>query len=762
MSALPSTTTDGAVLLPVVGDAILPVVGEAPGNSSHQPIIISDPVILRAPIIAGEIAAEKEPIANNGNKRHLEPSTSEEDEDEETPLKALFKPKKKKSKSSPNPSDLEDDDIIGQQNNGRHQADGDDAKQTDTNAGEIVSQFIPLNRLPNSNPLPPLNKAETKELETRLEIGKADPWRDDWIGNLAFADKDVVNPDGKPRSRGAKKPLLGWAIRGKTSLKILNCLLRYVYNLNETPQQARRILASIDPTSVQAIQESVRRLSYDPVVLRQDGWTTQKSKEPIGASGGPHRIGEMVFWQGYEGVVIAYIHDHDLGDLWKAMWFEEFDTFDLEVEELEDAKKKYERRQQKQAANNEKAAVKSSSSSATSSSAKPVVAVSAEAAASSRRSGRYAASADFSVKGIEHGIIHAVSLSRGSRPGVFWPARLMHASEMLSYGTQTKRGSSKQKVDVIFLAPYWNAPPFVAGGRSYSESLQRHGTSIFSSGPLFEMETIDVSDECVQPYPYDSEGGLDIDQLRVSFKFSGLPKAAFSRFVDSHRLALALKTYSETILKPSATDLDLTTANLFEAHPMSVQTALFPPPVLHLPFGDILSNIPLRIDDGKAVSNDDPHSNKEPAIRISFIVDAMKPPLCWGQGGGGNNAAPKPSVADEMRSIRTLQSPPIPTKLVDGNSSSPVAIDRFIVDLPSLSEILANGEKFSIGSLLSTSLDCLLEKLPRTCAEFEEASTEVRRKKAKDLVKEWALLKVRDNQRSSVLTSRSFLTFWIF
>jgi hypothetical protein len=325
----------------------------------------------------------------------------------------------------------------------------------------------------------------------------------------------------------------------------------------------------------------------------------------------------------------------------------------------------------------------------------------------------------------------------------------MHASEMLTYGAQTKRGSSKQKVDVIFLAPYWNAPPIVAGGRSYAESLQRHGTSIFSTGPLFEMETIDVSEECVQPYPYDSEGGLDIDQLRVSFKFSGLPKAAFSRFVDSHRLALALKTYSEARLKPSAADLDLTTANLFEAHPMSVQTALFPLPILHLPFGDILSNIPLRIDEGKVVSNDDPQTNKEPAIRLSVIVDAMKPPFCWGQGGG-NNATPKPPLADEIRFMRTLQSPPIPTKLIDGNSSAPVAIDPFIVDLPSLSEILTNGEKFSIGSLLSNSLGCLLEKMPRTRAEFEEASIEVRRMKAKDLVKEWALLKVRDNQRSSV------------
>ena len=41
----------------------------------------------------------------------------------------------------------------------------------------------------------------------------------------------------------------------------------------------------------------------------------------------------------------------DIGDLWKAMWLEEFDTFDLEAEELEDAKKRYARKmKQKEAA----------------------------------------------------------------------------------------------------------------------------------------------------------------------------------------------------------------------------------------------------------------------------------------------------------------------------------------------------------------------------------------------------------------------------
>jgi hypothetical protein len=605
----------------------------------------------------------------------------------------------------------------------------------------IVSKYIALTAVPRKlSPLPPLKNSEKKELETCLEIGREESWRDDWIGNLAFADKDVVNPDGKSRDK-QKKPLFRWAEQGKNGLKILNNLMRFVFHLKETPPQAKKILANADPKSVASIQDAVRRVSYDPVVLREDGWTTEKSSEPIGASGGPHRIGEMVFWQGYEGVIIAYIHDHDLGDLWKAMWLEEFDTFDLEAEELDDAKRKYNRRMQRETAAQEGTSNPKNTSSQSSSSA-----VSKATTETTRRSGRNP-SADFSVKGIEHGIVLAVSYSRGARPGVFWPARVMHFCEMKSYGSQTKRGSQKQKVDVVFLAPYWNAPPAIASGRrseSYAESLSRHGSSIFSSGVLFEVESIDASEDTIQEYPHDSGADLDIDQLRVSFKFAGLPKAAFSRYVDSHRLALGLRTYSEKVLKSTAiTDLERTTAGLLEAHPMAAQAPSFPLAVLHIPFEHILSQLPALDRESSTISFDEFTANEEPALQLGKILDSMKPPFCWGMGGDTNSDETSSPEAGARRSLIT--SPPLAFSFDEGSDASPVTIDRFISDLSSLQTLLSCSEdESSMSCLLGHNLNQLLKKIPHHASEFKNLSVESKLNRAKALVKLWIVVKVRE------------------
>jgi hypothetical protein len=599
---------------------------------------------------------------------------------------------------------------------------------------EIVSQYIELLPIPDkAGRLSRLSQLELAKLESTLEIGKTESWRDDWIGNLAFADAEILNPDGKP-FRGPRKTLMRWAEKGPTSssFKILHTLLRYVYNLEETPPSAKKILGATNSKSWTSLHHAIRRVSYDPTVLREDGWTTAKSKIMVGATGGPHRIGEMVYWQGYEGVIIAYLHDNDLGDLWKAMWLEEFDTFDLEAEELEDARRKYERKKQKY--------VELPSSKASS---KQVASDEENKKSSAKLSSstRFSTTADFFVQGIEHGIVLATSYSRGSRSGVFWPARVMHASEMPSYGTQGKRGSSRQKIDVIFLAPYWNAAPIVPGSRrgveSYADTVSRLGSSVFSSGPLFEMESIDASAEVVQEYPYDMERGLDINQLRVSFKFSGLPKAAFPRFVDSHRLALGLKTFSQIKLKSTVTELDRTTAGLFEVHPLAVHTALFPTELLHLPFGYILSQMPIPKKEEHATSyDDDPQSSVEPALQLTAMLDSMKPPMCWGKGESS-------TVPNNSPQTRAFASPPIPLKLTNSKADTPVKIDSFITDLSSLQQVLTTVGKSSVTPLLVTYLDQFLSKLPKDYAESEGLSVENRRAKAKLLVSSWTLLKVR-------------------
>lgn len=640
------------------------------------------------------------------------------------------------------PSDDRNETSAPEEGMSKETPETDERSETEYPA-EIVSKYLKLEALPSIIPsLPSLTRNEKHELENCLQIEKFGGWREDWIGNLAFADEDIANPDTNSREKG-KQPLFRWAEKSKVGLKLLNCIIRFVYHLDETPKQAKKVLACADPTSANSIQDAVRRVSYDPIVLQEDGWTTQKSPTFTGASGCSHRIGEMVFWQGYTGVVIAYTHDDQYGDLWKAMWIEEFDTFDLEAEELDDARKKYERRKKLK----EQRMLSSKPS-----------------ADATRRSVRQS-SADFSVKGIEHGIVLAVSYSRGSRPGVFWPARVVHFSEMTN--SQSKRGKQKQKVEVVFLAPYWNASPlsYRSGRESYSETLSRHGNSIFNSGPLFELETIDASEESIQEYPYDGNQGLDIDQLRTSFKFAGLPKAAFPRFLDSHRLALALKTFSQKIMKstPGIDELQKASAGLFEAHPISGQTADFPASVLNLPFEHILSEIPEVDSDDPDPTYNDLTSNTEPVLQLGLMLDSMKPPNCWGlrQDATLQDKESPQRISHPM----PFASPSIPMKVdsINGELSS-ATLDRFTAGLSSLTSLFSeNDDESSWRALLLKSLSNLLCQVPNVPSDSDILSTELKRAQCKALIRLWIVVKVHGEELiASFLqrTSGPYLIDW--
>ena len=659
--------------------------------------------------------------ASSGGKRSLTTSTPGSD-----PKKSKVETINSAAGSSAS------NDTIGGKSRGSpvDRDDSTNSPKSQPNPKEIVSQYVKLDPIKKVDKnYPPLSENELKVLEKYLDISSSDPWRDDWVGNLAFVDKDITSPESKSRDQGPRKTLLDWAanIKAKMSRKILNNLIRYVYNLKETPKEAKVVLRSIDTSDVVEVQKAIRRINYDPVILKADGWTTQKADKPVGASGGAYNIGDRVVWDGYEAVVIAFLHDDDLGDLWKAIWLDDSCiSFDLEVEELEEGRKKYERRLKKQAGGAKKDKQQGSSQSDM-----------------SRRSARYASSADFSVQGIENGVVLAVSYSRGSRAGVFWPARVMHASEMGSYNSPSKRASAQMKVDLMFLAPYWNAPAIAGPALSYAESVKRHGASIFDSGPLLEHESIDASEECIQPYPYDANAGLDIDQLRVSFKFAGLPKAAFPRFVNAHRLALGLKTYAQNELKTTASELEKTTAGLFEAHPLSVQTAMFPPAVLHLPFSDILDQLPSPQEDAASFYGED-RSDSEPALSLSSILEAMKPPSCWGAIEGvrastKSQRRPPPS----RNKTQAFQSPPIPSTLTNSSEEgSPLNIDSFTGDLGSLRQVLSDPKKFSISSVLNAGLQMLLTLLPKNSELFKNSSTEFREARAREIVGCWTLVKV--------------------
>ena len=494
---------------------------------------------------------------------------------------------------------------------------------------EMVSIYVKLEELPKQvGTLSSLTQSEIEELELALQLDSADEdegWKDDWNGNLMLFTKDISNPILRRRKSGKlelTQPLWEWAKVDGRNMRLARNLLSVVYHTKGTPPTAKRIFAhvslQVEAGMLSDIFEAVKRVTYDPCVLREDGWTTAKSKEPQGASGGSFHIGTLVHWQGFEAVVIAYVHDDEFGDLWKAMWFEGFETFDLEAGELFDAKKKWERK------NKSKADKRLPGSTI------------------GNGSTRFSTVHNFTVEGIAHGIVLATTYNPQARQGVFWPARVMHASELDKSTSQGKRNSSKGKVNVVFLCPYWNTNTIV-GGKPFASGA-------FANSPLLEMDSIEVSEQTIQKYTYEGSKGLNIRQLRVEFRFTGLPKHYFSRFLDSHRLALALKTYAQNEL--IAIHSHQASAALFDTHILAIQTAKFPSALLHLPFDYILLKLPV-VKDENSSSSQERDDNIEPTLQLREILKTMAPPHCWGQGG---------EVLTPMNNSSNKMSKPVTTK----------------------------------------------------------------------------------------------------
>lgn len=585
---------------------------------------------------------------------------------------------------------------------------------------EIVSLYISLEPISTKVPqIPKLTEFEVKQLEAVLEFKNSSEWRDDWMGNLAFADLDVGNPAISSKSRDKqhtfRQPLIQWAHNDQSNAKYVWFLICHVYNIPSIPPAARKILGAVDLRSSVNMEKTLRRVMYDPEVLREDGWTTAKSNEYIGATGGPHNIGEQIYWDGSNAVVIAYIHDPDIGDLWKAIWAGNDDdddvlttTFDLEAEELLEAKRKWQRRQSSR---------------------------SGGGLSSSRHPKKSNVSDDFNVAGVELGIVLGASYSKGARNGVYWPARVMHASEKMGTKSQTKRQSSKNKIDLVFLAPYWNSLEQSFAARKV-EALSENRKSSFHSNPLFQFETVEATDDMIKEYLYRPECELDLQQLRLSFRFTGLPKGAFSRFVDAHRLALGLQNYAVRHLKKNVSATDRATAGLFEAHPLAVRAPIYPSIVLELPFAFILSQLPtLSSQSGFE------HERHEPVLELKTIVDSMKPPSCWGK----NIIAALPTSADEGRNIHEGTGDITPWKITtmsNGKSSKnrEYEIGHFLSGLLALQQ--AFDDHTSSPAVLGVihEFDNLLVLVSQK--NITTAGTESERtSRLKDLVRNWAILK---------------------
>jgi hypothetical protein len=484
--------------------------------------------------------------------------------------------------------------------------------------------LVNFDPIPDAPPMKKITPRELAQLELSLQIGDKfsdysndTTWREDWNGNLQLIDKEIImNLDELATNPSAKKktiPFCDWVAklaRHGDDFTGIKLLFSFVYHMEGTPLMAKRILAyyiqrpvSSISERLQCVMEACRRISYDPIVLTHDGWTTVKADVPDGFTGGSFLIGRRLIWEKYEAVVIAFVKDEDIGDLWKCLWIEDLDTFDLEADELLEGMKKWEK----------------------------IVAKRKAAAVISRQnrpSNRFEANRNFTVDGIEDGIVLAKSYR--SKAGHPWPARIMHVTELKALGNQilSRRSSSKNEIHVVFLAPFWN------GDRNGAGSNSAIATSKYATGPLFELESIDVSSDTILKYPHSVEDGkISITNLQSEFRFLGLPKAAFSRFLDSHRIAMALKTYARKEMKKSfqsAIDADATAA-LTDTHPMSIRTFAFPEALLHLPFEYILSKHPDPAKRKVKSFIEDDTEVTEPIMQLQTILKAITPPNCWSE-----------------------------------------------------------------------------------------------------------------------------------
>jgi len=556
--------------------------------------------------------------------------------------------------------------------------------------------------IPFVAPLPKLNAREMAELELSLQIGEKfegdNTWKDDWTGNLQLIDKDLImNRNYLAQNPNEKKitlPFCEWVAkqaRTADDFDGVRLLFSHVYHMKGTPEMAKRIMAYYlqlqGKTVVQRFQdlmEAIRRISYDPSVLMEDGWTTVKADNPDSELGGAFLIGRKVIWHRYEAIIIAFVRDDEIGDLWKAMWFEDKDTFDLEADEIQEGMQRWER---KQAAKRRKTHANAGTIPTCNN---PKFKRPSNPFSSSSR---FDASKKISVDGIGESIILARSYK--SKVNIPWPARVMHVTEVKALRSQntSRRSSSRNEIHVVFLAPFWNGLHYQNTSRNNvqaKKTVNEEDINMYSSGPLFEVETIDVSKDTIQKYPHDGKDSfISIDQLRAEFTFLKLPDRAFPRYLDSHRLALSLKVFARKRIC-NATDIISddtshagTCALLTDTHALSVQTALFPVAVLNLPFEYILSNLPDPIKQISQLVGDDREDVTDPIMQLDYMLKSLRPPHCWGSNTrdeneenstmSGNRHKVDDTISNDI-SLTALKSP-IPV-IIDSNSKNKINEDN--------------------------------------------------------------------------------------
>ena len=189
--------------------------------------------------------------------------------------------------------------------------------------------------------------------------------------------------------------------------------------------------------------------------------------------------------------------------------------------------------------------------------------------------------------------------------------------------------------------------------------------------------------------PFDT---ISLEKVESSFRFLGLPKAVFPRYLDAHRLAVALKTYSiRHITNDSSSRSDAqveASASLLESHKLSVRTPQFPQVALTLPFDYILSKLPHPSDMASMHNNDD-ETDIEPTIDIGAIIKSMSPPECFGI---------KPTVSEEGDS--SLLTPRDDNKDIL-QSPDPTFTPACLPSPATTKEALSSPEKWTINKFAS-------------------------------------------------------------
>jgi len=246
---------------------------------------------------------------------------------------------------------------------------------------------------------------------------------------------------------------------------------------------------------------------------------------------------------------------------------------------------------------------------------------------------------NFVVPGVDTGIVLASTSSTFARSDVMWPARICHEDE--TRGGRFKK-SGPHSVVVVFLSPYWqHSQAFgngVGGGGQHSKSSSNTSATnaaAAAAAELFDYEQVDASPTTLGQYPH-SGASLDLEDLKTSFRLTGLSKSHFSSYVNAHRLALGLRSFSSSRLAPEASAADSFSmlAQLQDCHVMSMRTPTFPPALLGLPWDHVLKQLPpVNLEESAVVLGN------EPALNLSALLQCMGPAVSLSAGAAAGAAA---------------------------------------------------------------------------------------------------------------------------